>query len=370
MSFNSLRLNHAQCELVGRGADGQPVTGAALALAGITIEGHSVVHAGHSQPIRYLGVHCCFDGSWHHQQRKSLGMIQLFTRAVTKFRVTISQAAFMFNTFLQHKLELALRYAHGAGTSDWVSKCDGLLMGAIKHAAQSPLKLSHSALALTLRINLPSWLEAAVKVSELFLRLNSTGCRWSQLGRLLWRQTMQPHVEAAPMLQRKLNVGGSRLKRAADLATHLLGWSLQLQQAERSRGRHRHLFHREPAGPLPDSNVCSHTQDLQLPNGKLVKLAHDLWPGRDACEKAACSDATAAANGPEAAAAEPAAAAAPPAEAPFALSRGTCHREPRPTTRKARERQPTSKERAASAKERRRQRQRSQRARGGGARKR
>ena len=45
--------------------------------------------------------------------------------------------------------------------------------------------------------------------------------------------------------------------------------------------------------------------------------------GRDACEKAACSDATAAANGPEAAAAEPAAAAAPPAEAPFALSRGT-----------------------------------------------
>ena len=139
--------------------------------------------------------------------------------------------------------------------------------------------LSHSAVALTLRINLPSWLEAAVKVSELFLRLNSTDCRWGQLGRLLWRQTMQPHVEAAPMLQRKLNSAGCRLKRAADLATHVLGWSLQLQQEERERGRHRHLFHREPAGPLPDSSVCSVTQDLQLPNGKLVKLAHDLWPG-------------------------------------------------------------------------------------------
>ena len=49
----------------GRGADGQPVTAAALAAAGITIEGHAVVPLAHSQPIRYLGVHCCFDGSWH-----------------------------------------------------------------------------------------------------------------------------------------------------------------------------------------------------------------------------------------------------------------------------------------------------------------
>lgn len=185
------------------------------------IEGHSVASVSHSQPIRYLGVHCCFDGSWQQQREKSYGLILLFTRAVTKFRVTINQAAFMFNAFMFNafllpKLELALRYVHGRGTSEWVKKCDALVMGCIKHAAQSPLKLSHSALALTLRINLPSWLETAVKVSELFLRLNSTGCRWGMLGRLLWRQALPLALDAAPApaLQRSFGGAGSRLKRA------------------------------------------------------------------------------------------------------------------------------------------------------------
>ena len=47
----------------------------------------------------------------------------------------------MFNTFLLPKLELALRYVHGRGTSEWVKKCDALVMGCIKHAAQSPLMM-------------------------------------------------------------------------------------------------------------------------------------------------------------------------------------------------------------------------------------
>ena len=279
MSYNSLRLNHAKCELVGRGADGEPVTDAALALAGIDIEGHPVVSVSHSHSIRYLGVHCCFDGSWQQQREKSFGMIQLFTRAVSKFRVTISQAAFMFNTFLLPKLELALRYVHGRGTSEWVKKCDALVMGCIKHAAKSPLKLSHSALALTLRISLPSWLEAAVKVSELFLRLNSTNCRWGNLGRLLWRQALPLSLDAAPALQRSCSGGGCRLKRAADLATHVLGWSLKLQDWGRTRSRRQHLFHTEPAGLMPDGSVCSLTQDLVLPSCHHIKLAHDLWSG-------------------------------------------------------------------------------------------
>jgi hypothetical protein len=54
-----------QCELVGREADGEPVPAAAIALNGITIEGHALQPVPHSQPIRYLGVQCCFDGSWH-----------------------------------------------------------------------------------------------------------------------------------------------------------------------------------------------------------------------------------------------------------------------------------------------------------------
>ena len=206
-------------------------------------------------------------------------MIQLFTRAATKFRVTINQTAFMFNTFLLPKLELALRYVHGRGTSKWVKNCDALIMGCIKHAAQSPLKLSHSALALTLRINLPSWIESAVKVSELFLRLNSTSCRWGHLGRLLWRQSLPLALDAALALQRSVDGAGSRLKRAADFASHVLGWSLKLHDPGRARTRRPHLFHTEPAGLLPDGSVCSLTQDLVLPNCRRIKLAHDLWFG-------------------------------------------------------------------------------------------
>ena len=87
MRFNLMQLNHGKCELVGRGADGAPVTEAAVAAAGIVIDGHSLVPLAHSTPIRYLGVHCCFDGDWSAQHRKPLATIQLFTRLVNKFRL-------------------------------------------------------------------------------------------------------------------------------------------------------------------------------------------------------------------------------------------------------------------------------------------
>jgi hypothetical protein len=179
MAFNQMRLNPSKCELVGRGADGQCVTAVAVAAAGISIHGQSLVPVPHHKPIRYLGVHCCFDGSWEAQKLRSLSMIQLFTRVVSKFRLPLNQASYMFNTFLLPKLELALRYVSGPSTTAWLKKCDAILVGSMKHAAASPLCLSHSAVALSLRFTLPSWLETAVKVSELFLRMNSITCRWS-----------------------------------------------------------------------------------------------------------------------------------------------------------------------------------------------
>lgn len=180
MAFNKLRLNSAKCELVGRCADGTPVTAAAVALAGITIEGQAVQPVPHDQPIRYLGVHCRFDGSWKEQKARSYKMLLLFTRVVAKFKLSLSQATYMFNTFLLPKLELALHYVHGSATTKWLNKCDRILVGSMKHAADSPLRLSHTAVSLSLHFTLPSRLEVAVKVSELFLRMNSTSttCRW------------------------------------------------------------------------------------------------------------------------------------------------------------------------------------------------
>jgi hypothetical protein len=45
MAHNKLRLNHTKSELVGRGPDGQPVTAAALASHGVTIDGQPLAAA-------------------------------------------------------------------------------------------------------------------------------------------------------------------------------------------------------------------------------------------------------------------------------------------------------------------------------------
>jgi hypothetical protein len=75
MRFNLMQLHHSKCEPVGRGADCAPVTEAAVAAAGIATGGHALIPLAHSTPIRYLGVHCCFDGDWSAQHRKLLATI-------------------------------------------------------------------------------------------------------------------------------------------------------------------------------------------------------------------------------------------------------------------------------------------------------
>jgi len=194
---------------------------------------------------------------------------------VEKFSLSLNHAAYMFNVFLLPKLELALRYTHGANTNGFVSNCDAAIIGCIKHAVASPLRLSHSAVALPLHINLPSWIEITTKVSEMFLRVNSTQCRWGRLGRILMRQTI-PSGSADGSPEQLPHANSSRLARAARLAVEQLGWTLNLHQP--TGGRAQHLFDLEPAGPLPDGRLCSISQDLQLSAGP-IKVAHDLWQG-------------------------------------------------------------------------------------------
>jgi len=280
MRFNCMRLNHAKCELVGRDAAGGPVTAAALAAAGISIEGNPLTPVAHEKAIRYLGVHCCFDGGWHAQRMRTLGMLQLFTRVVSKFRVSLSQATYMFNAFLQPKLELALRYVHGPGTTTWLKGCDRTLVGCIKHAVASPLSLSHSAVALSLHFSLPSWLETSIKVAELFLRINSTECRWGRLGRmLLHRQLPARVIDSTVTLPR--GDKGNRITRAIMLAVRELGWSLQVWTEKHGRApRIAHLLRGQPAGALPDLTVSSGSDTLQLHVAAApLPVVHDLWRG-------------------------------------------------------------------------------------------
>jgi hypothetical protein len=143
-------------------------------------------------------VHSCFGGNCSAQQRKSVDMVMLFTRVVSKFKLSVGRAVFMFNVFLLPKLELALHYVHGCDTIEWVMNLDRLLIGSIKHAVKSPLMLSHSAVALAIGLTLPSWLdrETSAKVSEVFLRMNSSDLRWSSLARMLMRKHCPASIDS------------------------------------------------------------------------------------------------------------------------------------------------------------------------------
>jgi len=230
-------------------------------------------------------VHCRFDGDWSAQHAKSTSMIQLFVRAVSKFQLSVQQASYMFSTFLLPKLELALRYITGPQVNAWIKGYDAALVGSIKHAVTSPLSLSHSAVAAAAGFLLPSVLEVAVKVSELFIRLNTNEAhdRWSRLG----RQFMLLHVGAVTTKRndvQKERDAGSRYQRAAAHAVNHLQWKMMLREepAARRRGaaaRNTQLFARQPIDSLLlSSDECSSMQSIDLSAGSSA-LAHDCWIG-------------------------------------------------------------------------------------------
>ena len=271
MHFNAMRLNALKCELVGRKADGSAVTVSDIAAADICIDGVALIPRSHDAAIRYLGVHSSFDGDWGTQQQKSRALILLFTRLVSKSKLSVSQAKYMFTTFMLPKLELALHYVHGAGTSEWIRQCDFLMIASIRHAISSPLLLSHSAVASVVGLCLPSWAEVSVKVSELFLRMNSTDVRWGPLGRMHMRlQCGSSHGSNYP----------SRLARAEYLATTRLQWSLTLHQAQRSRSRRLLDSHVNAQDDMPSPEQCSSTPQIRLIDvpGR-VNIVHDHWLG-------------------------------------------------------------------------------------------
>lgn len=278
MSFNRMRLNPLKCELVGRNADGEPVADAALAAAGVLIDGHTPRTVPHQQPIRYLGVHACFDGSWKAQQNKTRDMVLLFSRMATRYSMPIGQAVLLFNCFLRPKLEIALHYVHGPDTTSWLRDCDRILIGYIKHASSSLLRLSHSAVALAVGLVLPSWLEPSIKVSELFFRVNSSDPRWGRLGRVVMRQQCGSDISDEDSLRVRRADGGTMFNRSCYLAVHRLQWELHLARPPTARARVVRLLDAEPILAVPDMSQCSSAPLVRFTGGD-APIAHDVWSG-------------------------------------------------------------------------------------------
>ena len=278
MRFNLMRLNGLKCELVGRKSDGTALTAGDVAVLNINVDDVALTPLAHDKPIRYLGLHITFDGSCKEQQNKSRSMIMTFTRLAIKFRLSVKQTVYMFNVFLITRLELALHYIHGPGTSDWVKQCDRLLIGCIRHIVGSPIRLSHSAVALIIHLILPSWLEPSIKVSELFFRANSSDTRWAELGRVIMRSAGLSTVDVNSSLPHQNN--GSRSARAAHLALHKLRWNLFLRGVRDAGDRHPHVYDTlaAPDVPIANSVECSVVRRVRFAEGP-SDIAHDAWAG-------------------------------------------------------------------------------------------
>ena len=274
--FSLLRLNAVKSDLVGRAADGTQVTDAVLLAAGILVDGQPIASRAHDFVIRYLGLHSTFSGSFAAQQQKSRALILLFARMVHKFRVPVARAVYMFNVFLLPKLSLALHFVHGRGTSEWVQQCDRMLVGSIRHAAASPVRISHSAVALAVGLVLPSWLETSIKVSELFLRTSSSDARWGRLGRMVMRSHCGSSVGDASVAHQLDH--DSRVVRACRLAVMELQWRVRLREEQQQHGRHAHLLHRACEERLPLSDRCSSSRSVVLAQ-RPTHIAHDHWTG-------------------------------------------------------------------------------------------
>ena len=212
------------------------------------------------------------------------------TRVATKFELTVSQRVYLFNAFLLPKLDLALHYVAGKGTKQWLKKCDRMLVGCIKHAVAMPVRPSHSAVALTTHLRLPSWMEVAVKVSELFLRVNSSDARWGALGRTLLRDVCATRF-SPDTLPRAHSGGSTWMSRAAHLAVYSLQWTMHTAPEVRpdTRGTRQHLFAQPtlPAAPTVSAGECSFSSSLHLPASSgppatpatTTVVAHDIWSG-------------------------------------------------------------------------------------------
>jgi exonuclease III/ribonuclease HI len=275
MWYNELRLNPLKCEVVGRMGDGTPLSQAQLIAHGIDVDGHHLIPKSHQDSIRYLGLHVTLDGSFEVQMKKSQRAISMFTRLANKFDLSLAHTVYMFNVFLMPRLELALHYVHGPKSQDWIQSCDRLMMGCIKHRAASPARLSHSALALTLHILLPSWIEAAVKVSELFIRLNSLDSRWGELGRMILRQAGLSMVDCHTPIPSAS--APSLISRSVNLAYHQLQWEMRL----RTNTRSTHIFDTPPNDNLPPILHRTTAPCITLDRHTDINIVNDHWTGWD-----------------------------------------------------------------------------------------
>lgn len=215
--FNCLFLNGSKTVLTGRNADRSQIGDI------IQINGSSVAPLEEGKSVRYLGAWINMDLDYDDQCSKISSTIGYYCHLAVKFRLSIDRTVVFFNRYLMPKLELPLRYAQP--TAEQCHRWDAAIGRVISELANAARTMKTEAVASSLGLILPSSLEKTIKISEAFLRLNSSDSVASMCARSRWqavshdqRSSSVSRAVRTSALARSIGVSFQPTKAAAALA--------------------------------------------------------------------------------------------------------------------------------------------------------
>ena len=178
--FNYLELHPIKTQLVGINEKGVCLSSSPI---DISIGSQRLTPVPCHQGIRYLGPRVQMNLKWQDQIRSTRFMIQHHCQVAVNASLTVPQFVFMVNKYLLPKLETGFR--HAVFSLKIMKEFDSMVVRYIQNLCHIPHALNRHAVSVMTGLTLPSTLMAKVKLSETFIRLNSS-YHASMTGRQRW----------------------------------------------------------------------------------------------------------------------------------------------------------------------------------------
>jgi hypothetical protein len=246
--YNHLTMNGTKTEMVGRDArTGTCMVNTSIEVAGVLVEPKALDCA-----IRYLGVHMNMAMQWSVQESVVTRAVQTFThlQVAVKHKLLVQQAVELFNIYLIPRIEAGLRYINASDAT--FEQWDKSVVRAIGMVAKMPIRLNRDAVSSVTGLILPSHHARLVKVSETFIRLNSSD-DWARSARVRWTADLGS------------GAGADRVSRSSKwnrlVHVHTMA-ELELQMNMRVVNRSRRLASASASAGVPLG--CSNTKSIVL----------------------------------------------------------------------------------------------------------
>ncbi len=166
---NHLQLHYVKTVLVGRDAHGCDMQ----ADERIAIGGKVLIPLPANKSVRHLGVLINMNLDWRDQCADMSLSVGYYSHFAIQHRFSPRLAAFFFNHYMVPKLEFRLKYVQVR--RELVEAWDRVITGTMGTLLRCARRLNVHACSLLFNIMLPSVQEKVAKLSEWFIRLNSTG---------------------------------------------------------------------------------------------------------------------------------------------------------------------------------------------------